>query len=255
LRLAHKPAQPGIENLEHLEPETRNQKPETSMNVDVKVKRGGVGSGGGGFDPGPGPKDPKEWPPGFSREDAIEPAKYRLGMWVALASILMLFVALTSAYIVRQTQGLASDVRDWVAIDMPQVLWATTVLLIVSSFTIEMARRSLRRNDYGRFRRYVAATTVMGVLFLAGQIVAWRQLAAQGIYVNSNPHSSFFYLLTSLHGVHLLGGLIALSGVTLAALRLRIGARQRNSVEATSLYWHFMDGLWLYLFLLLFFWR
>ena len=98
-------------------------------------------------------------------------------------------------------------------------------------------------------------TTLLGVAFLAGQLIAWRQLAGQGIYVDSHPHSSFFYLLTSLHALHLLGGIIALAYITIAGLRLRISLRRRTVVNVTAIYWHFMDGLWVYLFLLLFFWR
>jgi cytochrome c oxidase subunit 3 len=227
-----------------------------TVTTDVRVDRGGVGtgpegSGSGGSGPeGPGPDD-KDWPPGWSREDAIEPAKYRIGMWVGLASILMLFMALTSAYILRKTRGL-NEVHDWAPLELPGLLWATTGVLIASSVTIEVARRALRRNDYKRFNNWILLTTVLGVLFLVGQFVAWRGLAAQGIYVNTNPHSSFFYLLTSLHGVHLLGGLIALAYVTAAAFRLRIGFKRRNTVEVTALYWHFMDALWVYLFALLF---
>lgn len=229
----------------------------TSITTDVNVKPGvggsaGTGDGGGPIDPGA--RNPNNWPPGFTRDDAIEPQKYRIGMWVGLASILMLFVALTSAYILRQTQGI-SDVRDWVPLDVPLVLWIDTLILLASSVTIELARRALKRNQYEPFRRWISVTTLLGIGFLAGQIFAWRQLAGQGIYVDSHPHSSFFYLLTSLHGLHLFGGVIALAWVTIAALRLRIGMRKRTMVEVTALYWHFMDGLWIYLFLLLFFWR
>jgi cytochrome c oxidase subunit 3 len=142
-----------------------------------------------------------------------------------------------------------------VPLDVPLVLWIDTVILLASSVTIELARRALKRNQYEPFRRWISVTTLLGIGFLAGQIIAWRQLAGQGIYVDSHPHSSFFYLLTSLHGLHLFGGVIALAWVTIAALRLRIGMRKRTMVEVTALYWHFMDGLWIYLFLLLFFWR
>ena len=98
-------------------------------------------------------------------------------------------------------------------------------------------------------------TTLLGVVFLAGQLIAWRQLAAQGVFINSHPHSSFFYVLTSLHGLHLLGGVIALSYVTVAAFRMRIGLKRRAAVDVTAIYWHFMDGLWIYVFVLLFFFR
>jgi len=176
-------------------------------------------------------------------------------MWVGLASVLMLFIALTSAYIVRGVPALNGGQDDWIPIDMPPVLWADTVILLLSSVSIELARRALGRNDYGGFKTWISLTTLFGVMFLAGQLLAWRQLSGQGIYINTHPHSSFFYLLTSLHGVHLLGGVIALVFVTVAAYRMRISFRRRAVVSATAIYWHFMDGLWIYLFGLLFFFR
>lgn len=229
----------------------------TDVTTEVKVRPSGVGAGGGTGNGGPqdpGPGGPKNWPPGFTREDAIEPEKYRIGMWVALASILMLFISLTSAYIVRQIPALNGGELDWVPLQMPPVLWLNTAVLLASSVTIELARRALKLNEYRRFNGWITVTTLLGVGFLAGQLIAWRQLTDQGVYVDSHPHSSFFYLLTSLHAVHLLGGVIALCFVTVAALRLRIGMKKRAVVNVTTLYWHFMDGLWVYLFLLLFFW-
>src|SRR2546423_273372 len=178
------------------------------------------GSGGDGKPPKSGGGDDL-WPPGFTRDDAIEPSKFRIGMWVAMASILMLFVSLTSAYVLRQSKGLG-DRHDWFPLPMPQVLWLTTALLLVSSMTIEMARRALRQNRFGWFRLLICLTTLLGLGFLAGQLRAWLVLVNQGVYVYSHPHSSFFYILTSLHAIHLLGGIVALLIVTVAALRLRI---------------------------------
>jgi cytochrome c oxidase subunit III len=231
----------------------------TTLTTDLEIKPG-IGAGGGGLGPGGDPlgsrpSGPKDWPPGWTSEDAAEPEKYRIGMWVGLASILMLFIALTSAYIVRGVPALGGGQDDWLPIDMPSVLWLNTVVLLASSVSIELARRALKRNEYPRFKSWITLTTLLGVAFLAGQLIAWRQLAAQGVYINSHPHSSFFYLLTSLHGLHLLGGVIALSFVTIAALRMRIGFKRRTAVNVTAIYWHFMDGLWLYLFGLLFFFR
>lgn len=230
---------------------------------DVQVRPGKVRTGGGpgpndgGGPPGPGPEDDgQEWPPGFSPEDAIEPHKYRIGMWVGLVGIAMLFVALTSAYIVRQMPPESADqAYTWEWITMPSVLWLTTAVILLSSLSVELARRALKKGEHAKFRDWIMVTTVLGALFLIGQLIAWRQLAAQGTYINTNPHSSFFYLLTSLHGVHLLGGLIGLAYVTVGALRFRIGVMKQTLVDVTALYWHFMDGLWVYLFLLLFFWR
>jgi len=231
----------------------------TTLTTDVGIKPG-IGSGSGklgpGGDPfGSGPARSKEWPPGWTSDDAGEPQKYRIGVWVGLASILMLFIALTSAYIVRGVPALGGGQADWVPIDMPRVLWLTTAVLLASSVSIELARRALKRDEYGRFRSWISLTTLFGVAFLGGQLLAWRQLAAQGVFINSHPHSSFFYLLTSLHGLHLLGGVIALSYVTIAAFRMRIGFKRRTAVDVTAIYWHFMDGLWIYLFGLLFFFR
>ena len=231
----------------------------TTLTADVSIKPGLGASGGkpgpGGDPPGPDPSGSNDWPPGWTSEDASEPEKYRIGMWVGLASILMLFIALTSAYIVRGVPGLSGGDSDWRPLDMPRVLWLTTGVLLLSSVSIELARRALKRNEYAGFKKWISLTTMFGVAFLVGQFMAWQQLAAQGVFINSHPHSSFFYLLTSLHGVHLLGGVIALGYVTVAALRMRIGFKRRTAVDVTAIYWHFMDGLWIYLFGLLFFFR
>jgi cytochrome c oxidase subunit 3 len=215
----------------------------TTITTDVKSKP--APTGGGPFDPG----DPKDWPPGYSRDDALEPAKYRIGMWVALGSISMLFAALTSAYIFREGKA------DWIWIQMPSVLWVSTTAIVASSMSFELALRALRRSNHALFTRWITLTTALGLSFLVSQVMAWRNLRAQRVYVNTNPHSSFFYLLTSLHAVHLVGGLIALVAMTVAALRLRVGFRKRNVAEVTAIYWHFMDVLWIYLFVLLFFLR
>lgn len=232
----------------------------TTLTTDVETKPG-IGTGPGKLGPGGGdpfgfpPPGSKDWPPGWTQQEAGEPQKYRIGVWVGLASILMLFIALTSAYIVRRVPALGGGQQDWEPIDMPAVLWLNTVLLLASSVSIELARRALKRNDYSLFKKWISLTTLFGIAFLAGQVMAWRQLAAQGVFINSHPHSSFFYLLTSLHGLHLLGGVFALAYVTVAAFRMRIGFKRRTAVDVTAIYWHFMDGLWIYLFGLLFFFR
>ena len=180
--------------------------------------------------------------------------RYRIGMWVALAAILMMFTALTSAYIVR-----AASSNDWRPIAMPQILLLSTALLVASSGTLEVARRKLKAAFEDSYNRWLLVTTALGVAFVGSQLLAWRQLVRQGVYVTSNPHSSFFYLLTATHGVHLLGGLIALIYLLLRSRRIERDeqalAKQHAVADAVTLYWHFMDGLWIYLFLLLFFWR
>lgn len=180
--------------------------------------------------------------------------RYRIGMWVALASILMMFTALSSAYIVR-----AASSNDWQPLKMPRILLLSTALIILSSGTLEAARRKWKDTVNNAQRRWLLLTVVLGVGFLTSQLLAWRQLVRQGVYVASNPHSSFFYLLTAAHGVHLLGGLTALVYLTLrkrpSQEDQRAVVKSQGGADAVTLYWHFMDFLWLYLFVLLFFVR
>jgi cytochrome c oxidase subunit 3 len=175
-------------------------------------------------------------------------------MWVALASILMLFTALTSAYIVR-----AASSSDWKSLPMPRILLLSTTLIIVSSITLEFAKRKLKSGIEGSYKTWLLLTTLLGLGFLGSQLLAWRQLVAQGVYVASHPHSSFFYLLTATHGVHLMGGLLALLYLLFRTRKplddKRFQSKRVAAAGAVALYWHFMDVLWIYLFLLLFFWR
>jgi cytochrome c oxidase subunit III len=219
---------------------------------DVTKTKEKIGAGGGGFyDRGWGGDGPDNWAGSGPGNFETFPQSYRLAMWLAMASILMLFVALSSAYIVRQ--GFS---QDWRAIAIPPLLWPNTFVLLGSSLTLELARRSLKRQLGNAFKRWMTLTAVLGAAFLAGQIATWRALAAQGIYLNSNPHSSFFYLLTGAHGVHLLGGMIALCYVLFRAYqRGYTRVKGRAVIDVAAMYWHFMDGLWIYLFFLLFVWR
>lgn len=177
--------------------------------------------------------------------------RYRIGTWVGMASILMMFTALSSAYIVR-----AASSSDWQPLAMPHILLLSTGLILVSSVTIETARRKLKSAATGAYKSWLLLTMLLGLGFVGSQLLAWRQLVSQGVYVASNPHSSFFYLLTAAHGVHLLGGLTALLYL---AVRARLGKqdvpRMQAGADAVTLYWHFMDFLWLYVFVLLFFVR
>ena len=180
--------------------------------------------------------------------------RYRIGMWVGLASIAMMFTALSSAYMVR-----ASSSNDWFPLAMPRVLFVSTAIILISSGTLEVARRKLKAAVFSGYSRWLLITGLLGFGFLVSQFIAWRQLRAQGVYLISNPHSSFFYLLTAAHAVHLVGGLLALLYLVVRtrhwAGQTVIDARRRAAADAVSIYWHFMDVLWIYLFLLLFFWR
>ena len=181
-------------------------------------------------------------------------SRYRVGMWVSVASIAMLFTSLTSAYIVRSATS-----YDWLPIAVPRALFVSTGLLLLSSITLELARQKLKRSFQDGYSRYLLLTVLLGLVFLASQLSAWRQLARQGVYLVSHPHSSFFYLLTGAHALHLLGGLLALMFLWLRSRRQLSEpagvARRQAAADAVTIYWHFMDALWIYLFLLLFLWR
>lgn len=179
--------------------------------------------------------------------------RYRLGTWVLLAAVVMLFTSLTSAYIVR-----AASANDWQAVPMPRVLWLSTGLIVLSSVTLEVARRQIARESLGTYVKWLLTSAALGSAFLVTQFIAWRQLIKQGLYVSTHPHSSFFYLLTAAHGIHLFGGLIVIAYLLKRAMRYGNNEptlSTRASADAATLYWHFMDGLWIYIFLLLFFWR
>ncbi len=207
------------------------------------------GAGSGPGMPGPNGNGSKRKDP--FREPESRANRYRIGMWVGLASIAMMFTSLSSAYIVR-----SGTAADWTPLRIPRVMFVSTVLILFSSVTIEVARRKLKQGSAEAYSRYLLLTGVLGFAFLGSQLVAWRQLASQGIYVSSHPHSSFFYLLTGAHAVHIGGGLLALGFLWLRSRRKsEQSATRQATTDAVSIYWHFMDGLWIYLFLLLFLWR
>jgi cytochrome c oxidase subunit 3 len=171
------------------------------------------------------------------------------GLFVLLAASVMVFAAFTSAFVVRR--GLSDD---WTGTAKPKILFVNTAILLASSVLLDVSRRALKKHDRSGFNLWWTAATVLGVLFLAGQAVAWQQLKTAGIYVSSNPSSSFFYLLTASHAFHLLGGIAALLYVDVQALRLRLGPAKRTAIDVTAIFWHFLDGLWLYLMVLFYVW-
>jgi cytochrome c oxidase subunit 3 len=167
------------------------------------------------------------------------------GIWIALFAITMSFAAFTSALFIRQAS------TDWTHIAAPRILFISTAVLLLSSCVMEMSRREFdgasdsQIKDRGKGLILLAATLVLGLGFVGGQYLAWRQLAAQGLYLATNPNSSFFYLLTGVHALHVLGGIVAL--VYLLAKLAARGSVRRNLVNGVVVYWHFMAALWLYL--------
>lgn len=246
---------------------TKNSGSVSSKTQTLNLGGTGRRAGGNGSRGGPQPPNGNDGDPHERASRDATPQQYRIGMWLALAAILMMFAALTSAYVFRSTRAQ----QDWQSFAVPRMLWVSTLLILVSSATFEAARRAEHRGRHEFYRRALIVSLLLGFGFLASQLLAWRELVGQGIYLATNPHSSFFYLLTGLHALHLSGGILGLSYLALRARRETAtaaahagapvgagdsaGQRRRASVDAIGLYWHFMDGLWVYLFALLFLWR
>jgi cytochrome c oxidase subunit 3 len=214
-----------------------------------KVTSKGIGSGGG-F---PGPNGKKPGGNGFHGGDQpkrrFSPATYRITMWIVLAAVLMMFAALSSVYIYIRAN---EEQRQPIA--MPSMFFVSTGLILVSSGTFQRAKRSLQQDRPRAYLRWLLATLALGIAFLASQLVGWRELARAGVYFAGHPRSSFFYLATGLHGAHLIGGI----GLVLVLVfrRLRPGWLLHGEKNSTwhgvvGLYWHTMDGIWVWLFLLL----
>lgn len=173
------------------------------------------------------------------------------GIWVFLASITMTFAAFTSALIVRQ-----GGATDWRHFTLPTVLYVNTLVIIASSVTLEISRRRVAtfmggvrdKDDSVNPGRWLYVTLLLGLLFVAGQTLAWMQLRSQGFGLASNVSYSFFYVLTVAHAVHVFGGL---GGLVRVIRKLNRSVLRRSTLDATAHYWHFMGALWLYLLLLL----
>lgn len=184
------------------------------------------------------------------KDPAGEPT--RTGIWVGLAAIAMSFAALTSALYVREGSGYA----DWTHISLPPILGFNTLALVLSSVTLERARSRVAAYMHGEDAsrlvplRWLHATMLLGLVFVLGQSFAWLKLRSQGLYLPTNPNSSFFYVLTGVHVIHVLGGLGGLSRVMLK-FRSPTHLLRRSTMDATSYYWHFMGGLWIYLLFIL----
>lgn len=239
------------------------------VDLERKPKLGGGGPGKiphrrgyGGGDDGDH-NEPGRW---LSRKEKLR--RYRVAMLLCIISVSTLFICLTAVYVMRQSMGrydpqLREFVSDWRPVHLPyEQLWINTGLLLLSSFTLEMARRRMvRESEFHTLGiqapkkkgdlPWLGITLFLGFGFLAGQMLIWSKLRSAGLFTQTNPSRSFFFVLTGTHAVHLTGGLIALIFAAGGAwVKHRFEARQ-ITVEVTSWYWHFMAVLWLYIFGLL----
>jgi cytochrome c oxidase subunit 3 len=196
-------------------------------------------------------------------------------LWFGIVSIVMLFAGLTSAYLVRQGEG------KWLQFAMPNLFLISTLIILVSSGTMQWAVISIKKNNVTAFRTALLLTIILGLGFVLFQYLAWKDLVAQGIYFvgkisdvtapttyiaagsetaaqagdAGNVAASFLYVITGLHVAHLLGGILALLFVNVKALRGKYSSANYNGVRICATYWHFLDGLWVYLFVFLWYIR
>lgn len=176
----------------------------------------------------------------------MNPKKFAL--WLFMVSVVMLFGAWTSAYIVKRAEP------GWSSFELPGEFWFSTLIIILSSLTMIWAQQSARRDNLAHTKLALALTTGLGLAFLAGQWMAWEKMVEMNYYFaggGSNSSSSFIYVLSGFHGLHIVSGVIFLLIVLVAAFKYKVHSKSMLKMEMCSTYWHFLGGLWLYLFVFL----
>lgn len=210
--------------------------------------KGGGGGGGGGGD---------KRPPKKEIEPTEEPSseKSTVLMWFLLLVVIMTFGGLIGAYVVIST----NNSLEWKPFALPLPVWISTAIILASSVTYHFGKSFLLRDENEKAKKWFLATTVLGASFISSQILAWLALVNRGLYVKENPYLGFFYILTSIHAIHVLGGIMALGYVILRNWHPAASGADilKRKAEATSIgwYWHTMDLLWLVLLFLLGFWK
>jgi len=206
-------------------------------------RRGGGGGGDDSDDSGP------------QNTDYTVPNKSKILTLFLLLIVTMTFGGLIGAYIVIHTNGGA----EWQPFNLPIQVWISTLIILASSVTYHLAFRAILGEDQPLAKKYLVATTVLGAAFISSQILAWFALVQRGLYMAGNPYAGFFYILTGVHVVHVLGGIIALGSIVLKTWEdtdsERVWKRRKELGQTVGWYWHFVDGLWIVLFMLLGFWK
>lgn len=180
---------------------------------------------------------------GRARVKSVHPKKF--AMWLFIITVVMIFASLTSAYVVKRAEG------DWLIVDFPSLFNVTSVVIVMSSITMQLSYFFARRNNLLGIRLNLVLTGILAVAFVIGQYMSWNQLVAQDVYFVGNPAGSFIYIFTGLHALHLIGGVIFLAIVLVNAFRYRVHSKSMVQIEMCTTYWHFLGGLWLYLYLFL----
>ena len=241
-----------IGTVETIEEKEKKRKPRSTFSgggsSGGKRNRGG---GGGGSDNG----DDNKRNDFYDDTETNPNEKFRIGMWFLLLVVLMTFGGLIGAYIVISTKG----ELEWKPFDLPLQVWVSTILIIASSATYQISKKALSAENQTKAKNWFLATTVLGGMFISSQLLSWFQLVQRGVYMASNPYAGFFYILTAVHALHVFGGIIVLGYVLLRTWNRTASLEELEKRQALSrsvgMYWHFMDGLWIILFVLLGFWK
>ena len=177
---------------------------------------------------------------------SMHPKKFAL--WLFIVSIVMLFAALTSAYIVKQSDG------NWLSFELPGIFAINTVIILISSLTMHLAYLAAKKDDLGRVKWMLLSTVILGLFFLVGQYMSWSALVENNVFFVSNYASgSFIYVFTGLHGLHLVSGIIFLLITFVSSLKSNVHSKKLVQIEMCMTYWHFLGGLWVYLYIFLLF--
>lgn len=177
------------------------------------------------------------------KESAVNPKKFIV--WLFIATIVMLFAALTSAYLVKQGEG------NWLRFDLPEMFWITSLIIVLSSVSLQIAYNNAKKDKLNINKLFLVITLLLGLAFLIGQYKSWGELVQQDVFFVGNPAGSFIYVLTGLHALHLISGIIFLIIVLYSAFKFKIHSKNLTQLEMATTYWHFLGALWLYLFFFL----
>ena len=174
---------------------------------------------------------------------SMHPKKFAL--WLFLVTIVMIFAALTSAYIVRQSEG------NWLEYDLPTIFWYTSGIVIISSICLQYAYSAAKKDNLVGLRAGLSLAVLFGIAFLVGQWYSWVALVDENVFFVGNPSGSFLYVFTGLHAVHLISGVIFLIIVLISTYRYKVHSKSMDTLEMATTFWHFLAALWLYLFMFL----
>ena len=228
-------------------------KPEKKRKLMSRFRGGrgpGSGNGGNGGDHGG-----DDWPKNETGDNGQSIDKAKVVTWFVLLIVMMTFGGLIGAYVVLATNKAA----EWQPFTLPLQVWISTAIIIVSSFAYHFAKISTDRDEQMQARKWLIVTTVLGAAFISSQLLAWVALVNRGLYMSGNPYAGFFYLFTAVHALHVIGGIIALGVVLLRGWYVTKDPDEyryrKNLTRAVGWYWHFMGVLWIFLFVMLGFWK